>query len=236
MPFPTVRRHQLTPLAVLFALGCIFPTDGKVETIDLFDGFSKGWRDSWKEQKLFPFQKRTVYSVEDDPSGSPVLKGESHDANLGLIRPFEGDLPESAILRWRWKIAAPIPKNTRERERAGDDFAARVFVVYETSLIPTRTRAINYVWSATEPSESVFPNAYTKHVGMVVLRCAAEEPLGWMTEERDLFEDYRRFFGRDPEELSAIALMVDTDNTSESATAWFADLELEICDPEGSDQ
>ena len=40
----------------------------------------------------------------------------------------------------------------------------------------------------------------------------------------DVLEDYRKAFGEDPPMLSGIAIMTDTDNTGESATAYYGDI------------
>jgi hypothetical protein len=48
----------------------------------------------------------------------------------------------------------------------------------------------------------------------------------WVTEERNIFEDYKRFFGEDPPQLGAVALMSDTDNTGDEAVAYFGDISL----------
>jgi hypothetical protein len=47
-----------------------------------------------------------------------------------------------------------------------------------------------------------------------------------VTEERDLFADYRLLFGTDPPDAEAIAIMTDTDNTGGSAEAWYGDIIL----------
>ena len=47
-----------------------------------------------------------------------------------------------------------------------------------------------------------------------------------MNEERDFIKDSERFFGETPEMVTALALMVDTDNTGARGRAWFDDLEL----------
>lgn len=48
----------------------------------------------------------------------------------------------------------------------------------------------------------------------------------WLTEERDILADYRRLFGEEPGEAEAIAIMTDTDNTGESALAWYGEISL----------
>ena len=45
-----------------------------------------------------------------------------------------------------------------------------------------------------------------------------------MTESRNLLDDYRRAFGGDPPRVSGVAVMTDTDNTQESAIAYFGDI------------
>jgi len=48
----------------------------------------------------------------------------------------------------------------------------------------------------------------------------------WISEMRDILADYRRLFGEEPGEVSAIAIMTDTDNTGSEATAWYGDIVL----------
>jgi hypothetical protein len=213
-------------LVLAFAFGAIARggLEPGIETISLFEGFSPGWRTNWREQSLFA--KPTHYEVVDD-AGKPVLHAVSHSANAGLIREVVRSQPVDARLRWRWKVSAALPGNTRERQRAGDDYAARVFVVFETSIVPLRTRAINYVWATTEKTGAVFASPYTKNVGIVVLRSGDADAGQWRPESRDVLADYRSFFGEPPTRISAVAVLVDTDNTKSKAEAWFTDLVLE---------
>jgi hypothetical protein len=49
----------------------------------------------------------------------------------------------------------------------------------------------------------------------------------WVSEERNIAEDFRKFFGEDPPRLGGVAVMTDTDNTGEEAVAWYGDIVLE---------
>lgn len=191
---------------------------------DLFEEFKGDWRLKWQEERFFT--RPTLYSVVADETGRSVLHARSISAHAGLVRPLELPSPTRATLRWRWKVPQALSGNDRERTRAGDDYAARVFVVFETSAWPLRTRAINYVWAAREAVGAVFPSPYTRNVGMVVLRSGDTEAGVWQDERRDVLADYRNFFGASPTCITAIAILVDTDNTGKSAEAWFAGLSL----------
>jgi len=46
----------------------------------------------------------------------------------------------------------------------------------------------------------------------------------WVNEERNIFEDYKKAFGQEPSMISGVAIMTDTDNTGESATAYYGDI------------
>jgi hypothetical protein len=46
----------------------------------------------------------------------------------------------------------------------------------------------------------------------------------WITEKRNVREDYKKAFGEEPTMISGLAIMTDTDNTGESAIAWYGDI------------
>jgi hypothetical protein len=192
---------------------------------DLFDGFSGDWRQAWRVEKLFA--KATTYAVERDPEMGPVLHARSDTAHAALVRKVPIATPTRARLAWSWKVAEVLKPVAPERTREGDDYCARVFVIFETSLWPLRTRAINYVWSAREPVGSIYPSPYTANVGMVVLRSGNADAGVWQHESRDVLADYRTFFGEAATGISAVAVLVDTDNTRQSTEAWFARLSLD---------
>ena len=54
---------------------------------------------------------------------------------------------------------------------------------------------------------------------MFVMQQGEENTGAWMTESVNLLDDYRAAFGEDPLVTATIAIMADSDNTGESATA-----------------
>ena len=59
---------------------------------------------------------------------------------------------------------------------------------------------------------------------MIVTQSGSQRVGEWVTEERNVYEDYKEAFGEEPPNISGIAIMTDTDNTKESATAYFGDI------------
>jgi hypothetical protein len=59
---------------------------------------------------------------------------------------------------------------------------------------------------------------------MIAVESGPELAGQWVTVRRNVVDDYRKAFGEDPPQVGAIAIMTDTDNTGESATAWYGDI------------
>lgn len=168
---------------------------------------------------------------------------EAHaDKSMALLaRPVEVDLAKTPILCWRWRVDAPL-KAADLATKAGDDYAARVYLSFEvppdTLSLGTRLTlklarslrgnqvpdaAVNYIWDNTHPIGTSQPNAYTDRVRMRVLRTGAADAARWVTERRDVTADFSQAFGHAPRRLTGLAVASDTDNTGETAHAGFAD-------------
>ena len=68
------------------------------------------------------------------------------------------------------------------------------------------------------------PNPYAEQVKMIVVESGRSLVNQWVTEERNVYEDYRKAFGEEPPMVSGVAIMTDTDNTGESAIAYYGDI------------
>ena len=82
------------------------------------------------------------------------------------------------------------------------------------------------MWAASESVGAAYPNPYFGRVGTIVVESGSQRVGEWVAEQRDLVADHWRIFGKPPETVSAVAIMVDTDNTNSTATAWFDDIAL----------
>lgn len=180
--------------------------------------FAQGDMSGWKSKVFAGATRYTLQSAD----GKAALRADSRAAASGLYREIKVDLGKTPILHWTWKIDHVLP-GADERTRAGDDYPARVYVVFSQGLF-WRTRAINYVWSNRQPLGSSWPNAFVGNARMVAVESGSSRAGTWVSERRDVRADYRRLFGADPGGADAVAIMTDTDNTGTTATAWYGDL------------
>jgi len=59
---------------------------------------------------------------------------------------------------------------------------------------------------------------------MFVVESGAEKLNQRMSEKRNIYEDYKKAFNQEPPMISGVAIMTDTDNTGESAIAYYGDI------------
>jgi hypothetical protein len=186
-------------------------------------------------------EKRTQYQlVEDD--GRTVLRARAEASTAGVIRDLAVDPATHPVLAWRWK-ATRLPEKADLRAKAGDDYAARLYVTFDLRLseLPFGERfgvtlarviygddvpsaALCYVWASQAQVGTFAPNAYTGRVQMIVVESGAAHLGRWRDYERDIAADYRRAFGAEPPAVSAVAVSTDTDNTGERAEAYYGDI------------
>ena len=184
----------------------------------LIDDFENGLKPGWTTKI---FKGETHYSVVKTDQGQ-VLQAQSNAAASGLVYEIEYAPAEYPILAWRWKIEKTIDKGD-ERSKAGDDYAARIYVIFPHWFFP-KTRTLNYIWANHLPQNEILPNAYTGNAMMLAASSGPDEAGTWVKVRRNIVEDYRRAFGEDPPEVGAIAIMTDTDNTGETVLAWYDDI------------
>jgi hypothetical protein len=195
----------------------------------------------WKPLTFKKIEKRTFYTLVKD-EGTVVVKAESKAAASGLSREIKIDPKEYPIVQWRWKVTNILQRGNVYRKQ-GDDYPARIYITftYDPDKLSFSERlkyeaarllygeypplaAINYIWESHAPIGTTVPNPYTDRVMMIVVESGSEKLSQWMTEERNLYEDYKKSFGEEPPMISGVAIMTDTDNTGESAIAYYGDI------------
>jgi len=181
-------------------------------------GYAGDQLKSWRSVKLATRANR--FSVVDE-DGASVLRIDSERSASALYYDVNRKRQQVGKVAWRWKIDRSLTGEAPERTKRGDDYAARFFVVFDGEPFSRTARAICYVWAASELVGSTYRNPYFSDVVTIVLESGNARRGKWVPEERDFIRDYKAAFGSLPESVSAIAVMVDTDNTRSRATAWF---------------
>lgn len=167
------------------------------------------------------FKDQTEYRLQKE-DGRVVVQATSNAAASGMVKEIEFDSVKYRYLRWSWKIADTV-KGGDEKTKAGDDYAARLYIVFPGRFF-WQTKAINYIWANKLPKGENIPNPFTSNDMMVAVESGPSLAGQWLQEERDILSDYKQLFGENPPKAGAVAMMTDTDNTGASAVAWYGDI------------
>ena len=202
-----------------------------------------GW-----ESLTFPkVARHTRYTVVPEGEGH-VLKADSRAAASALTRSLDLDPRVYQVVTWRWKVDNVVT-TADARTRAGDDYSARVAVAfrYDPAGAPLWERVLygayrlvygqyppravlNYVWDNRLPPGTVLDNAYSGRAKMIVVQSGPALVGRWVSETRNVYEDYRRILGAEPPRIAGVAVMTDTDDTGESAVAYYDAITLRARD------
>jgi hypothetical protein len=196
--------------------------------------------DGWRPLAFPRVERQTRYERVEFDSG-PALRAQARCSASALLHAVPGlDLARTPWLRWRWRVDRDLPPRDA-RTRAGDDYAARVYVAFRFE--PERAsaferlrraalrlvygaelpgRALNYVWFAGQPEGRDWASPYAPQARLISL--GAGPPGAFRDARVDLRADYRRLFGSEPPAVEFVAVMSDADDGCGETLAWFADL------------
>lgn len=220
----TLRTLALPLLAVLAFAGVLTAAVARDDDVRLDgsdratvgDALPPGW-----DVRPVRGHEAPVTEVVDDPDLGPVLRFESASQAAFFGNELDTRLdPAGGTLEWRWRVDRTI-RRADLRVPEADDALARVMVVFGDRGLFSRPDILFYTWGNTEPVGTDFPSRVGDNLHIIVLR-NADDPTGeWVTERRDLLEDYRAAFGEDPEPVTGVGFMSDTENLPTEGTSFL---------------
>lgn len=198
----------------------------------------------WRIERVRGVESNRMAIVQTDVGR--VLRIDSNASASALVHAVPAGLRSARTLRWRWRVDG-FPSPSAFGSKQADDFAARVYVIFDYPLakVPFGDRlairlartihgdlpaaALVYVWHPSLAAGTLAPSPYTDRVRMIVGR--RSDAVGrWFDESRDLVADFRRAFGDEygagTAPVASIAVGADTDQSGGTLTSWFGDVAL----------
>ncbi len=227
---------------VLFAvLFSIVPVWGG-ENVFLFDNFDNV--DQWKHIELPLTMGPSKYVIVHE-DGKNYLKAMSNNSASTLQYMKEFNVYQYPIVRWRWRVDNIYGKGDETR-KSGDDYPFRVYINFKyvkktaSSGLTFRYNfvkaaygleipqsSLSYIYSNKMYNVRYLSNTFDpENSKLVVMRSGTRDLGKWFDEEINIVEDYKAAFGKNPPEIAYIAVMCDSDNTGEKATAFLDFVEV----------
>ncbi|MGD0625262.1 MAG: DUF3047 domain-containing protein, partial [Thermodesulfobacteriota bacterium] len=126
-------------------------------------------------------------------------------------------------LSWKWKVSK-LPRGGDIRKRGTDDQAGQVYVLFPKFPTTINTRSVGYIWDSLAPvGLSGKSTAYGK-MKYVVLQSGAAKLNQWISETRNVYEDYKKLFQEEPPTVGALLLYINSQHTRSSAECFYGNI------------
>lgn len=197
----------------------------------------------WALQTVPKVERQTFYDLVLD-NGTIVLRARADGSASSLRHGLFADPANTPTIRWRWRTQRVLEGADMTRKDS-DDYAARLCVFFdrdpESLPLKERTRlkfdrarqgkqvpsaALCYVWDNRHPVGTIMDSPQTPLMALVVASSGSAQVGRWQSLQRDVIDDYRRAFNVAPPRIIGVSVGVDTDQTGESTTTWFGDIEF----------
>jgi Protein of unknown function (DUF3047) len=208
----------LLPLAATAAVGDMVVVEDWSRLAVGVTGIPQGWTgQNWGS----PVFDMTVVESE----GQKALHLRSRGEGSTILKDIKGKvtLKETPILEWRWK-AVTLPRGGDSRRKDADDQAAQVYVVWQRFPELVRSRIIGYVWDTTAPAGTIVKSEKTRTVTYVIVRSGAGDLGKWVTESRNVAEDFRKIYGETPDDPDGVSIAIDSNDTRSEAESFVGQI------------
>ncbi len=195
--------------------------------MDMVKYFPFSTENSLKEWKDKIFKGKVVYEVKASDDESFVLATSNGTCSAKYYR-IKLDMKKNPVISWKWNARKfPAKKGKEDLSKVKhDDFVARVYVIFP-AIFFTNSQSLEYVWAESVEKGTVVDSPYSKNLKIMVLRSGKKDVEEWVSEERDIYEDYKNVFKTEPKyNIGAVAFMTDADSTKSTAEACYDDIKI----------
>lgn len=218
---------RILPVARLLAAlamlaSCAAAAEDPTGALTLFEA-SDFAADDWRHVR---FVNETRYAP-DSLHGEAVIRASPARSSSLLLRALTLDIERCPRLEWRWAVRRLQP-DADIRQRSKEDVGAALLLLFGDPLSSFSLREapmLRYVWTNSRVTEeSVVDSPFMPGVvRSIVVRSGAGAAGELVTEGRDVAEDFRKAFGREPPPaVHAIGIFADNDQTGQPGGAYFA--------------
>jgi hypothetical protein len=234
-----IRFCALIALLVLpVVTGTIMSSNEGIEVreVDTFSSSGKlGQLDGWVSTGN---DLNDCYAIGEEENNY-FLQASVKNSGTIIAKEINYRLEEYPIIAWRWR-ALQLPVGGDERYKCSGDSVAGIYIIFPSLFKPERFKSswglklpvpdalkpecIKYVWSSSLPRGTVTESPYASKTKIVVLQNGTSPLNQWVTEEVNVYEDYKKLFGKEPDEVRAVGILTDADDTSSEAMADYDDI------------
>jgi hypothetical protein len=150
---------------------------------------------------------------------------------FGLRKDMAFNIREHPYLSWRWKVSK-LPKGGDIRKRETDDQAGQIYVLFPKVPAIFNTLAVGYIFDSQAPVGLYGTSTAYNRMRYVLLESGPAKLDQWISETRNVYEDYKRLFHGEPPTVGGVLLYINSQHTKSSAECSYADIFFSSHPPE----
>lgn len=207
-------------LVALSALGIVFavPASGAEQVVLADPAAPLG--EAWTHQKFITATQYDRVTIE----GIAAIRAVGRESASGLYRDVRYQVAEHPWLAWRWRVDR-LQQTADIRIKAREDFAAAIFLIFgRPSMLNRNVPTLAYVWTSARLAEEMIVDSpyHPESVRSIVIRSGEKRLGAWIRERRNVVDDFRKAFRREPPEtVEVVGLFTDNDQTGEPVEAYY---------------
>jgi hypothetical protein len=218
---PAAHGAARTLLAIAAAVLTLGAGPGSTIRVDNWDAYTVGPLELSAEWRRYPPERATLRQppaiVVD--AGRPVLELVTAGEAVRIGRALKIDLSKTPWLVWDWKPLV-LPQGGDVRNLKRNDQAGRVMVAFEGM------KGLLYVWDTSAPvGTEVRPDELELFQRVLIVVRSGPAELGhWLSERRNVVDDFRRLFGEEPRPIKLVGVESHSNDTRTRTSIRFGRL------------
>lgn len=149
---------------------------------------------------------------------------ESDDSASAYFYEFQKPIKKPFLLSWEWQVNGQFPLGDTNRKEH-DDYAARVYIVFQQGFFKWQVNSVNYVWVSETPPQHFWFSPYDERSAIVPRENKVMDNT-WISEQVNPFADFKMLFEEPGKKVIGIAIMSDTDDTARSVMSAFRKISI----------
>jgi hypothetical protein len=222
MEEPMKKRRTVLLAGILFLISGGSIAQESVYWVDRFsvDKIKTGLPEGWKLEI-----KAGEPELQVGKEGEAVfVRLKSINSSFGLRKEVDLDIKDFPYLNWTWKVAQ-LPEKGDFRKKDSDDQAAQVYVLFPRFPAKLNTDFVCYYWESNPKNKGLEGHSVVWSKARAIVLQAGKEKLNqWVTEKRNVYEDYKRLFGKEPPKAGGVTFYINSQHTQSSAESFLREI------------
>jgi hypothetical protein len=145
------------------------------------------------------------------------LHFKADKSSFGLRKEFDLDTKEFPYLNWKWNVTQ-LPEKGDFHKKESDDQAAQVCVLFPRFPAKLNTEFVCYYWESNPKNKGLEGESVVWSKAKIIVLEAGKEKLNqWVAEKRNVYEDYKRLFKKEPPPAGGVVLYINSQHTQSVA-------------------